>query len=89
MPLSIVILAAGKGKRMRSTQAKVLHALGGKPLLQHVLDTSRSLDPRQIYVVVGHGSEQIKQRFAEDSVVWVEQPEQRGTGHAVGSRNFA
>jgi len=83
MSLSIVILAAGKGTRMRSAQAKVLHPLGGKPILQHVIDTSRSLDPREIYVVIGHGSEQIKQRLSSESVVWVEQAEQRGTGHAV------
>ncbi len=83
MPLSIVILAAGKGTRMRSTRAKVLHPLGGRPLLKHVIDTSRSLDPREIYVVVGYGSEQIKQQLESESVVWVEQTEQQGTGHAV------
>lgn len=83
MPLSIVILAAGKGTRMRSTRAKVLHPLGGRPLLKHVIDTSRSLDPREIYVVVGYGSEQIKQQLESESVVWVEQTEQLGTGHAV------
>ncbi len=83
MSLSIVILAAGKGTRMRSRQAKVLHHLGGKPLLKHVIDTSRTLDPREIYVVIGHGGEQIKQHLASEPVTWVEQIEQRGTGHAV------
>jgi bifunctional UDP-N-acetylglucosamine pyrophosphorylase/glucosamine-1-phosphate N-acetyltransferase len=83
MPLSIVILAAGKGTRMRSARAKVLHPLGGRPLLKHVIDTARSLDPREIYVVVGHGSAAIRQQLAAESVVWVEQVEQQGTGHAV------
>ena len=63
--LSIVILAAGKGTRMHSSLAKVLHSVGGKPLLKHVIDTSHSLEPREIYVVVGHDGEQIKRQLAD------------------------
>ena len=58
---------------MHSSLAKVLHPVGGKPLLKHVIDTSRSLEPREIYVVVGHDSEQIKRQFVDPSLIWVEQ----------------
>ena len=82
--LSVVILAAGKGKRMVSDLPKVLHRIAGKPLLGHVLATASQLEATTRLVVYGHGGEAVKAAFAGDSdVVWVEQAEQLGTGHAV------
>jgi bifunctional UDP-N-acetylglucosamine pyrophosphorylase/glucosamine-1-phosphate N-acetyltransferase len=82
--LSIVILAAGQGKRMKSDLPKVLQPLAGKPLLQHVIDTAQSLSPRALHVVYGHGGEQVKAAMSTARVDgWVLQAEQRGTGHAV------
>ncbi len=83
MPLSVVILAAGQGKRMHSDLPKVLQPLAGKPLLQHVIDTARSLRPANIYVVYGHGGAQVQAAFAHEHVDWVLQADQLGTGHAV------
>jgi len=81
--LNIVILAAGQGTRMKSQHPKVLHSLGGKPLLGHVIDTARSLKPAKIIVVYGHGGEQVPATLGCEDVIWVEQAEQLGTGHAV------
>jgi bifunctional UDP-N-acetylglucosamine pyrophosphorylase/glucosamine-1-phosphate N-acetyltransferase len=81
--LNIVILAAGQGTRMKSRLPKVLHSLGGKPLLGHVIDMVRNLKPAKIVVVYGHGGEQVPQTLGSEDVVWVEQAEQLGTGHAV------
>ncbi|MGH8241003.1 MAG: bifunctional UDP-N-acetylglucosamine diphosphorylase/glucosamine-1-phosphate N-acetyltransferase GlmU, partial [Steroidobacteraceae bacterium] len=83
MPLSIVILAAGQGKRMKSDLPKVLQPLAGKPMLAHLLDTARALRADAIHVVHGHGGEQVKQALASEPVNWVLQAEQLGTGHAV------
>jgi bifunctional UDP-N-acetylglucosamine pyrophosphorylase/glucosamine-1-phosphate N-acetyltransferase len=83
MNLSIVILAAGKGTRMRSDLPKVLHPLAGRPLLAHVVDTAQRLRPRAVHVVYGHGGERVKNALAASPVTWVEQTEQLGTGHAV------
>src|SRR5687768_847376 len=83
MALEILILAAGLGKRMRSSLPKVLHPLAGRPLLGHVLDTARELAPRKIIVVHGHGAEQVKHAFPEKHIEWVLQAEQLGTAHAV------
>ena len=83
MPLEIIVLAAGLGKRMRSQLPKVLHPLAGRPLLAHVLEATRPLDPRRVVVVHGHGAEQVRGAFAEAKVEWVLQAEQLGTGHAV------
>jgi bifunctional UDP-N-acetylglucosamine pyrophosphorylase/glucosamine-1-phosphate N-acetyltransferase len=83
MPLSIVILAAGQGKRMRSDLPKVLQPLAGKSLLRHVIDTARQLQPDGLHVVYGHGGDQVRAEFAAESVQWVLQAEQKGTGHAV------
>ena len=83
MALEILILAAGLGKRMRSSLPKVLHPLAGRPLLAHVLDTARGLSPRRIVVVHGHGAAQVKQAFPEKDLEWVLQAEQLGTAHAV------
>src|SRR5690242_21862368 len=82
--LHVIILAAGEGKRMKSALPKVLLPLAGRPLLAHVLDTARLLRPDAIHVVYGHRGEQVREAFAEArDVVWVNQPEQRGTGDAV------
>jgi len=81
--LSVVILAAGKGTRMRSDLPKVLHPLGGMPLLSHVLATARQLEPDVICVVYGHGGELVPQRLAAPDVTWILQEPQLGTGHAV------
>ena len=83
MALEILILAAGQGKRMRSSLPKVLHPLAGRPLLAHVLDTARELSPRKTIVVHGHGAEQVKEAFPEKHIEWVLQAEQLGTAHAV------
>ena len=83
MALEILILAAGLGKRMRSSLPKVLHPLAGRPLLAHVLDTARELSPRKIIVVHGHGAEQVKEAFPEKHIEWALQAEQLGTAHAV------
>lgn len=81
--LNIVILAAGKGTRMYSDQPKVLHGVGGKPILGHVLECAKSLHPQKIIVVYGFGGDTVKQAFAQENITWVHQAEQHGTGHAV------
>jgi bifunctional UDP-N-acetylglucosamine pyrophosphorylase / glucosamine-1-phosphate N-acetyltransferase len=83
MQLSVVILAAGQGKRMNSDLPKVLQPLAGQPLLQHVINAARRLNPNNIYVVYGHGGAQVQSTLAHEEVEWVLQPEQLGTGHAV------
>ncbi len=82
-PLSVVILAAGQGKRMKSALPKCLHPLAGKPLLRYVIDAAQRLTPDAIYVVIGHGGEQLRAAFEQEKITWVEQTKQRGTGHAV------
>ncbi|MDO5667908.1 MAG: bifunctional UDP-N-acetylglucosamine diphosphorylase/glucosamine-1-phosphate N-acetyltransferase GlmU [Alcaligenaceae bacterium] len=84
MKLTIVILAAGMGKRMQSDLPKVLHKLAGKPMLAHVIDSAKQLKPAQIAVVVGHGAETVKASFEgqKDLAFALQQP-QYGTGHAV------
>jgi bifunctional UDP-N-acetylglucosamine pyrophosphorylase/glucosamine-1-phosphate N-acetyltransferase len=82
-PLSIVILAAGEGKRMKSALPKVLQPLAGRPLLQHVIDTARSLAPSAIHVVYGHDGERVRGALGNAPVSWTLQDEQLGTGHAV------
>ncbi|HHH44199.1 MAG TPA: UDP-N-acetylglucosamine diphosphorylase/glucosamine-1-phosphate N-acetyltransferase [Gammaproteobacteria bacterium] len=83
MKPSVIILAAGQGTRMRSDLPKILHPLGGEPLLQHVIRTARSLEPAGIHVVYGHGGEQVREALAQEGVDWVLQDRQLGTGHAV------
>lgn len=84
MSLSIVILAAGQGKRMHSQLPKVLHHLAGKPLLEHVVHTSFELGTTEPPLIIcGHESETLKKQLANLNVTWVEQAEQLGTGHAV------
>jgi bifunctional UDP-N-acetylglucosamine pyrophosphorylase/glucosamine-1-phosphate N-acetyltransferase len=82
-PLNIAILAAGQGKRMRSGLPKVLHPLGGRPLLAHVLDTARKLAADRICVVYGHGGEAVRARFPEPDLAWALQDPPQGTGHAL------
>lgn len=81
--LHIVVLAAGKGTRMRSAKPKVLHPLAGRSMLDRVLDVAESLDPASLHVVIGYVAEQILQHCSRPGVSWVDQTEQRGTGHAV------
>ena len=83
MSLSVVILAAGQGTRMRSHLPKVLHTIGGQPMLKHAITTARALGAARIVVVYGYGGKQVQQQIQEDSVAWVEQKEQLGTAHAV------
>lgn len=83
MPLSIVILAAGQGKRMQSLLPKVLQPLAGEPLLRHVINAARLLNPEAIHVVYGHGGDQVTAVFAKDRLQWALQAEQLGTGHAL------
>lgn len=81
--LDILVLAAGKGTRMRSDLPKVLHPIGGKALVQHVVDTARQVGGEQILIIVGHGAEKVEERMAAPDVKFVLQAEQLGTGHAV------
>jgi len=81
--LNVVILAAGQGKRMRSQLPKVLHPLAGRPLLEHVIATARSLKPARILVVYGHGGEQVPQAFKANDLTFIKQQPQLGTGHAL------
>ena len=83
MNLITIILAAGKGTRMRSQLPKVLHSIGDKPLLRHVYDLSAGLKNNTIHIVIGHGAERVQQTLAKLPVNWIEQMQQLGTGHAV------
>jgi len=87
MSLSVVILAAGKGTRMRSTLPKVLHPIADKPMVSHVIDSARQLNASNIYVVYGFGGDVLKAALTKDNtgddLTFVEQVEQLGTGHAV------
>jgi bifunctional UDP-N-acetylglucosamine pyrophosphorylase/glucosamine-1-phosphate N-acetyltransferase len=82
-PLVVIILAAGSGTRMKSALPKVLQPLAGRPLLQHVLNCARDLNPTAIHVVYGYGGEAVPQALAHEKVSWVLQAQQLGTGHAV------
>jgi bifunctional UDP-N-acetylglucosamine pyrophosphorylase/glucosamine-1-phosphate N-acetyltransferase len=85
LPLHVIVLAAGEGKRMKSKKAKVLMPLAGQPLLAHVLATARALGPQAIHVVYGHCGGQVQEAFADQpDLRWVLQMERLGTGHAVG-----
>ena len=81
--LDILILAAGKGTRMRSDLPKVLHPVGGKALVQHVADTARKVGGEQLLIIVGHGAEKVEEKMAAPDVKFVLQAQQLGTGHAV------
>jgi bifunctional UDP-N-acetylglucosamine pyrophosphorylase/glucosamine-1-phosphate N-acetyltransferase len=82
--VAVVIMAAGKGTRLKSKRPKVLHEIGGKPLLAHVIAAAAQVAaPADIYVVIGHQAEQVRAAVAATGVRFVEQTEQRGTGHAI------
>lgn len=83
MPLQIVILAAGQGKRMYSKTPKILHQLAGKMLVERVINTAKELNPDAIHIIYGHGGEQLKSALAHLPLNWIEQKEQLGTGHAL------
>jgi len=92
MNLFPIILAAGQGTRMRSSLPKVLHTIGGKPMLQHVIESCQQLDVEKTAIIYGHGGQQVRQVIEQafeqtpdkaGDLLWVEQAEQKGTGHAV------
>ena len=84
MALEVIVLAAGQGTRMRSKRPKVLHEIGGRPMLSHVLETARALAPTRLHVVVGAGAEEIRACYGDTpDISWVNQEEQLGSGHAV------
>nr|WP_315276825.1 bifunctional UDP-N-acetylglucosamine diphosphorylase/glucosamine-1-phosphate N-acetyltransferase GlmU [uncultured Acinetobacter sp.] len=83
MSTTVIILAAGKGTRMRSNLPKVLQPLAGRPLLGHVINTAKKLQADHIITIYGHGGTLVQNAFAHEQVQWVEQAEQLGTGHAV------
>jgi len=83
MSLSIIILAAGKGTRMKSAKPKVMHTLANKPLLQHVIDTAKQLNPSQLAVVCGSGADEVMPYLEQQGIDTAMQLEQKGTGHAV------
>ncbi len=83
MNRSIIILAAGQGTRMHSSQPKVLHTLAGKPLLEYVITTAKQLSAQHVYTVYGYGGDAVPTRLAHLKTQWVEQKQQLGTGHAV------
>ena len=84
MQLAIVIMAAGKGTRLKTRRPKVLHEVGGKTLIRHVVDAaSQIVPPEDIYVIVGHQAAAVQESLASTGVQFIEQTEQRGTGHAI------
>jgi bifunctional UDP-N-acetylglucosamine pyrophosphorylase/glucosamine-1-phosphate N-acetyltransferase len=83
MAFSVVVLAAGKGTRMQSSLPKVLHSIGGKPMVQHIIDTVNKLGATNIHLVYGHGREQLQNSLRHNDLSWCLQDKQLGTGHAV------
>ncbi len=83
MQNGIIILAAGQGTRMRSALPKVLHTVGGKPMLGHLIDCAKKLGSSEPIVIYGHQGEKLRSTFADENINWVKQQEQLGTGHAV------
>jgi bifunctional UDP-N-acetylglucosamine pyrophosphorylase/glucosamine-1-phosphate N-acetyltransferase len=83
MTFSVVVLAAGKGTRMKSSLPKVLHPIGGKPMVQHIVDTVKKLGASNIHIVYGHGREQLQNQLSHNNLSWCLQDQQLGTGHAV------
>ncbi len=81
--MNVIILAAGQGKRMHSDLPKVLHRLAGRPLLAHVLDCARALGPARIVVVYGYGGEAVREAIGDETLAWIKQEPQLGTGHAL------
>ncbi|MGL5002512.1 MAG: NTP transferase domain-containing protein, partial [Casimicrobium sp.] len=83
MKLSIIVLAAGKGTRMKSRLPKVLQPLAGRPLLAHSLDAAAALKPEKTVVVIGHGADEVRAAMADRGVEFALQMPQNGTGHAT------
>lgn len=83
MPVTVIVLAAGQGRRMNSALPKVLQPLAGRPMLAHALASARELEPAAIRIVYGHGGDQVRAAFPHDGLDWCLQAEQLGTGHAV------
>ena len=83
MPLTVVVLAAGRGRRMNSTYPKVLQPLAGRPMLAHVLDAAAALAPDTLNIVHGHGGDAVREAFGDRDLIWTYQAEQLGTGHAL------
>jgi bifunctional UDP-N-acetylglucosamine pyrophosphorylase/glucosamine-1-phosphate N-acetyltransferase len=83
MTFSVVVLAAGKGTRMKSSLPKVLHPIGGKPMVQHIVDTVSKLGATNIHLVYGHAREQLQSQLSHNELSWCLQDQQLGTGHAV------
>jgi UDP-N-acetylglucosamine diphosphorylase/glucosamine-1-phosphate N-acetyltransferase len=82
-PVGVVILAAGKGTRMKSERAKVLHSVCGRPMLAYSIMLARNVKAEKIIVVVGHQADVVRENFKDEGLIFVEQREQLGTGHAV------
>ena len=82
-PINAIVLAAGKGTRMKSDHLKVIHKVGGKPIVCHVIDSLKALLPQQLYIVVGHQKDTLIKHLSDSSLTYVEQAQQLGTGHAV------
>ncbi|WP_188858298.1 bifunctional UDP-N-acetylglucosamine diphosphorylase/glucosamine-1-phosphate N-acetyltransferase GlmU [Marinobacterium nitratireducens] len=83
MSVDVIILAAGQGSRMKSDKPKVLHPVGGKPMVQHVIDAAADLEGARLHVVIGHGADQVREALAGQELNFAVQAEQLGTGHAV------
>lgn len=81
--LAVVVLAAGKGTRMKSETAKVLHPLGGRPMLSHVLDRVAGLTPKKVVLVIGFQADAVRRLFSGEGIEFALQEQQLGTGHAV------
>jgi len=81
--LTVLVLAAGKGKRLRSKTIKLLHSVAGRPMVAHVLDVARSLQPTRLIAVIGHQADQVREAVTDASPEFVVQRDQLGTGHAV------
>src|SRR5271170_4352435 len=82
--IAIAIMAAGKGTRLQSKYPKVLHEIGGKPILAHVIANAQKVVPaRDIFVIIGHEAERVREAVASTGVNFVLQADQRGTGHAL------
>ncbi|NVK43218.1 MAG: bifunctional UDP-N-acetylglucosamine diphosphorylase/glucosamine-1-phosphate N-acetyltransferase GlmU [Oceanospirillaceae bacterium] len=83
MSVDVIILAAGQGSRMKSDKPKVLHPIGGKPMVQHVIDSARGLESARLHLVIGHGADQVRAALGGQVLNFAVQAEQLGTGHAV------
>ena len=81
--LAVIILAAGKGSRMKSPLVKALHPLASRPLLGHVIDSVAALNPARAVIITGHQADKVREAFNDPALEFVEQKEQLGTGHAV------